>query len=137
MSAVATESGGKRVVLVVGIDADDTSENLRQEVHVLTRGADEAELHLVRFGTAATHRFVRRQIEGLCRAIDPRATSHVVVHTPASRELAGVARLARQLGADAVIIETGPLPPSEGGAGVSAVPSGGSPMVPANGSTFS
>jgi hypothetical protein len=71
MSAVATESGEKRIVLVVGIDADDTSENLRHAVHVLTRGVDEAELHLVRFGTAAAHWFVRRQIEGLCRAIDP------------------------------------------------------------------
>lgn len=135
MNAGATESGEKRIVLVVGVDADDTSENLRHAVHVLTRGADEAELHLVRFGTATAHRFARRQIEGLCRAIDPRATSHVVVHTPASHELAGVARLARQLAADAIIIEAGPHPRSEGAAGACAVLTARSPMVSDNGST--
>ena len=135
MSARAAESGEKRIVLVVGINADDTSESLRHAVHVLTRGADEAEVHLVRFGTAVAPRFARRQIEGLCRAIDPRATSHVVVHAPASQELAGVARLARRLRADAIVIETGSLPSSDS-AGVSADLTARSPMVSANDSAF-
>jgi hypothetical protein len=136
MNSVATERREKRIVLVVGVDADDTSESLQQAVHVLTRGADEAELHLVRLGTAVAHRLVRRQIESLCRAIDPRATSHVVVHAPASHELASVARLARQLGADAIIIDTGPLPRPDGAARVSAALSVRYPMVSANDSTF-
>jgi dihydrodipicolinate synthase/N-acetylneuraminate lyase len=136
MSAGAVESGGKRIVLVVGVNAEDTSESLRHAVHVLTRGADEAEVHLVRFGTAVAHRFARRQIEGLCRAIDPRATSHVVVHTPASQELAGVARLARRLRADAIVIEPGSLLSFDGAAGASAELTARSPMVSANDSAL-
>jgi nucleotide-binding universal stress UspA family protein len=124
MATAASHSRANRIVLIVGIDLDDTSEHLLRTVKELTRGAAEAEVHIVHVVPAETlgeriseplmslgnaererRRVARWQIERLCQAIEPGPTVHVVMHTPAGDPVAELGRLASRLGAGAIVIE--------------------------------
>ena len=124
MMNAASQSRRSRIVLIVGVDLDDTSEHLLRTVKELTRGVDEAEVHVVHVVPAETlnerlsepilspwhaeqdrSRVARWQIEQLCRAMDAGAGAHVVVHTPTGQPVEELARLARRFGADAIIVE--------------------------------
>jgi nucleotide-binding universal stress UspA family protein len=124
MSATATPSTRNRIVLVVGVDLDDTSKHLLSTVKELTRGSDEAEVHVVHVvapetfserlaepmkspGVAERTRaqIAKWEIEQLCRDVVTGATAHVVVHTPAGRPVEELMRLAVEVGADAIVVE--------------------------------
>jgi nucleotide-binding universal stress UspA family protein len=124
MTSLATQAERNRIVLVVGLDLADTSEHLLGTVRELTFGMAEAELHVVhvvppetfqeRMGEPLTspglaeHRrtqVAQWELERLCRAVVAGATVHVVVHTPAGRPVTELARVAREVGADAIVVE--------------------------------
>jgi nucleotide-binding universal stress UspA family protein len=124
MTAPATRTKKSRIVLVVGLDLAETSEHLLGTVGELTHGVQEAELHVVhvvppqtmkeRMGEPVTSRGLaegRRtqvaqwELERLCQAVVSGASVDIVVHTPAGRPVTELARLARRVGADAIIVE--------------------------------
>ena len=131
MTAAASQGKKNRIVLIVGLDFDDTSEHLLRSVRALTRGADEAELHLVHVVHAETVserisepiaspwagergrvRIAQWEMERLCEAVDTGTAAHVVVHTPTGRPVAELTRLAREVGADAIVVEAHDQHPS-------------------------
>jgi nucleotide-binding universal stress UspA family protein len=111
-------------VLVVGLDLDDTSEHLLGTVRELTFGMEEAELHVVHVVPAETFQermgepvmaqglaerrrteLAQWELERLCRAVIPGTAVHIVVHTPAGRPVTELTRVARAVGADAIVVE--------------------------------
>ena len=113
-----------RIVLVVGLDLGDTSQYLLRTVRELTRGADEAELHLVHAVPPET--FTERltepltaqgiaertraqiahwEIERLCNGLMTGAVAHIIVHTPVGEPIEQLRRLAGRVGADAIVVE--------------------------------
>jgi hypothetical protein len=119
MTSAVTQLRENRIVLVVGLDFDDPSEHLLGTVRELTRGSDEAELHVVHVvprgspgasaGTSAiverTPFQIRCEVERLCQAFVAGTSGHVVVHASARRSVEELERLAGKLGADAIVVE--------------------------------
>jgi nucleotide-binding universal stress UspA family protein len=123
MSSTATQPTRNRIVLVVGIDLNDTTEHLLSTVKELLRGSDEAELHVVHVvppetfnerlvepvkspGVAERTRaqIAQWEVERLCSTVVAGAP-HVIVHTPAGRPVEELTRLATEVGADAIVVE--------------------------------
>jgi nucleotide-binding universal stress UspA family protein len=124
MTAAVSQGTRNRIVLVVGLDLDDTSEHLLRSVRALTRGVDEAELHIVHVvppetvnerltepmaspwsGERGRARIAQWEIERLCQVVDTGTVAHLFVHTPAGRPVPELTRLAREVGADAIVVE--------------------------------
>jgi nucleotide-binding universal stress UspA family protein len=127
MTATANRSKGGRIVLVVGLeleDLDGTSEHLLSTVKELTRGTEQAEVHVVHVvapetfnerltepvmspGVAERSRVqvAQWEIERLCRAVIVGGGVRVFMHTPAGQPVPALARLAHDLGADAIVVE--------------------------------
>jgi nucleotide-binding universal stress UspA family protein len=124
MNTAATRGRLNRIVLVVGIDLGEQSQHLLSVARALARGADETELHVVHvvapesFGEVLFEPLLlpRRteemraqnaalEIEALCRRAGTTAGAHVVVHTPAGRPVEQIVRVAREVAADAIIVE--------------------------------
>ncbi len=120
MASAAIQPRESRIVLVVGLDVDDPSDHLLGTVRELTRGSDEAELHVVHVvprewlgGPTRLSGIVERtpvqvaryEVERLCRAFVAGTSGHIVIHAPDSQPMAQLARLAGLLGADAVVVE--------------------------------
>jgi nucleotide-binding universal stress UspA family protein len=124
MTSVATQRGRNRIVLVVGLDLADTSEHLLGTVRELTYGTAEAWLHVVhvvppetfqeRMGEPVTSvglaegrrtQVARWELEQLCQAVVAGVRVHIVVHTPAGRPVTELTRVAREVGADAIVVE--------------------------------
>ena len=120
MASAVIQPRENRIVLVVGLDADDPSDHLLGTVRELTRGSDEAELHVVHVVPRETlcgstrlsgiaHRtpvqIARCEVERLCQAFVTGTSGHIVVHTPAGQPVEQLSRLAGQLGADAIVVE--------------------------------
>src|SRR5271157_3431262 len=116
MAAFATRPDRNGIVLVVGLDLDDTSEDLLSAVRELTRGKAHAELHVVHvvparasdapfgepvssLGLAERRRaqIAQWEIERLCQAVLGGTETHVVVHTPAVQPVAALAELSREV----------------------------------------
>jgi hypothetical protein len=130
MDAAPFQVRGHRIVLVLGIHVDETSEDLLRTVRALTSEIAEAELHVVRFpfgavggerhvdparvlcpAVQARTRLPQWQIAGLCQAVGPDTSAHIVVHASEGEPVADLARLARRVRADVIIVETRPFHP--------------------------
>ena len=120
MASAAIQSRESRIVLVVGLDIDEPSDHLLGTVRELTRGSDEAELHVVHVvprellgGSTRVSGVVERtplqaarcEVERLCGAFVAGTSGHIVMHTPAKQPVEQLARLAGQLGADGIVVE--------------------------------
>jgi nucleotide-binding universal stress UspA family protein len=120
MTSAATELRKDRIVLVVGLGLDNASETLLDKVRKLTCRADEAELHVVH--VAAPGELGERarwcgvddrtseqvnlcEINRLCQSFVPGTRGHIVVHTPAGRPVEELQRLAREVQADAIVVD--------------------------------
>jgi nucleotide-binding universal stress UspA family protein len=125
---MSKESGIKssnKVVLVVGVDLTEISEHLLSQARQALRSASEGELHVVhvvprepftervthsslspgaseRSGTEAAQFLLKR----LCAQITDGSNMNVVIHTPVGDAADEVVRVAREVGADMVLVET-------------------------------
>jgi nucleotide-binding universal stress UspA family protein len=110
--------------LVVGVDLSEVGEHLLTTARNLVRSADEAELHVVH--VVRSESFVQRieepsdsvgtvdrsqaeaahwQLEHMCDAMAQRSSTRVVVHTPVGRPAEELVRIAREVGADVLVVE--------------------------------
>jgi nucleotide-binding universal stress UspA family protein len=124
MATAATEPSRNRIVLVVGLDLGETSRHLLGTVRELTRGSEEAELHVVhvvapetlqeRLGEPVTSRGIAEQrraqiahweLERMCHDVVAGAVAQTVVHTPSGEPVKELTRLAIEVGADAIVVE--------------------------------
>jgi nucleotide-binding universal stress UspA family protein len=113
-----------RIVLVVGIDLGEESSHLLELARDLARGVAETELHVVHVvapesfaevllqpvgspGIAERTRghIAAWEIEQLCRSTEVVAGACVVVHTPAGRPVEQLVRIAREVAADAIVVQ--------------------------------
>jgi nucleotide-binding universal stress UspA family protein len=125
---MSEESGierSNRIVLVVGVDLSDVSEHLLSNARQVLRSAAEGELHVVHavprepLTERITHPLPSpgaREVSGteaaqfelkrLCAAITDGSSANVVIHTPVGDAAHEVVRVAREVGADLVLVET-------------------------------
>ncbi len=112
------------ITLVVGIDLSDVSEHLLAKARDLVRSVDDAELHVVHvvqpeslrvrlteplqsdgIVTQATTKSAQFELERLCRTIVSGSNARWVIHTPVGRAADELTRVAREVGADLIVVE--------------------------------
>jgi len=114
-----------RIVLVVGVDLSDVSEHLLGKARDLVHSVDDAELHVVHVvhpeplrerlsepirseGVAwrarVTH-YARWELQRLCERIVHGSNARFTMHTPVGRAADELARIARDVGADVIVVE--------------------------------
>jgi nucleotide-binding universal stress UspA family protein len=115
----------EKIVLVIGVDLSDVSEHLLTSARRMLRSRHEAELHVVHVvpREALSERFThplqsvgaseragteaaRWELGRLCSAIADGSKARVVTHTPVGDPAQEVIRVAREVGADMVLVET-------------------------------
>lgn len=113
-----------RIVLVVGVDLSDISEHLLETTRNLTRSVDHAELHVVHVvhPESLSKRLVEptgaAALEEQCRAEDAKwelarlcdstvlgSRATCTIHTPVGHTAEELARVARDVGADVIVVE--------------------------------
>jgi nucleotide-binding universal stress UspA family protein len=114
-----------RIVLVVGLDLTELSEHLLAKARDLVASAENAELHVVhvvrplplreRLGepvhseegpeTRALKEAARYELASLCRRIVESSPARWTVHVRVGRTADQLARVAKQVGADFVVVE--------------------------------
>lgn len=113
-----------RIVLVVGVDLSDVSEHLLAKARDLVRSVELAELHVVHVvrpesfrerlteplhtegvTTRATTEAAHFELERLCETIVSGSPAKWTVHTPVGRTAHELTRIARDVGADVIVIE--------------------------------
>lgn len=125
MDVEVQERTRARAVVVVGVDLNDSSEHLWATARDLVCSYSDMELHVVHVvaherlpkrlvrapdlrrakDALASGEAVKERVERLCREISLRKGARLVIHTPvgdASRELI---RVAREVGADVIVLE--------------------------------
>jgi nucleotide-binding universal stress UspA family protein len=124
MNAEVQPQARIRVVLVVGVDLGEVSEQLLRTAQNLLHSADEAELHVVHVvrpesliqrieeppGSVGTvdrsqAEAAHWQLEHMCDAMAHRSSTRVVVHTPVGRPAEELVRIAKDVGADVLVVE--------------------------------
>jgi universal stress protein F len=125
---MSEESGNDRsrcFVLVVGVDLSDVSEHLLSNARLLLRSREEGELHVVHvvsrepFSQRITHatqsmgasekagtEAAQWELNRLCAAIADGTKAKIVTHTPVGDPAQEVIRVAREVAADLVLVET-------------------------------
>ncbi len=125
---MSEESGNKRsgrMVLVVGVDLSDVSEHLLSNARQQLGSAEQGELHVVHvvpresFTERISHPLpspgasevsgteaAQWELKRLCAAITDGSNVRVEIHTPVGDAAQEVVRIAREVGADLVIVET-------------------------------
>jgi nucleotide-binding universal stress UspA family protein len=112
------------MVVVVGVDLSDVSEHLLSRARDLVCRVDDAALHIVHVmpvplswvpvdstlpsaAIATTSRVeeARRDLQALCDAVLEGSRARVVLHTPVGRAADEIIRIARQVGADVIVVE--------------------------------
>jgi nucleotide-binding universal stress UspA family protein len=118
------------MVVVVGVDLSDVSEHVLARAGDLVRSIDDAKLHVVHviqpqplrhlLGEAArateseTLAFVegaRRKLQVYCDAAVPHSGERVILHTPVGHPADELTRIARETGADIIVVEVHEHPP--------------------------
>jgi nucleotide-binding universal stress UspA family protein len=119
-----TQTQLSHIVVVVAVDLSDVSEHLLAKARDLVRSVDEAELHVVHVvrpeslrerltepvgsrgtSTQALAQSAQWELEQLCRTVVEGSRARWVVHTPVGRAAAEVTRVAREIGADIIVLE--------------------------------
>jgi nucleotide-binding universal stress UspA family protein len=116
------------MVVVVGVDLSDVSEHLVARTRDLVRRVDDPELHIVHvvpgplpwvpvdstmpsaiatISRAETSRAeeARQDLQALCDAVLEGSRARVILHTPVGRPADEINRIARQVGADVIVVE--------------------------------
>jgi nucleotide-binding universal stress UspA family protein len=125
MSERTGNEKSKRSVLVVGVDLTDVSEHLLSSARQVLRDADEGELHVVHVvprepltqrvthppksrgpGEVAGVVAAQWELDRLCAALADGSKVKVVTHTPIGDPAQEVVRVAREVGASLVLVET-------------------------------
>lgn len=126
MGVIASSQPNRsRLVVTVGIDLSDVSEHLLAQARDLVRSVDEAELHVVHvvkpeslrerltepIGSIPTSErsmasSARWELERLCESIVQGSGARWLVHTPVGRAADEIARIARSVGADVIVVES-------------------------------
>lgn len=113
-----------RIVLVVGVDLSDVSEHLLSQSRDLVRSVELAELHVVHVvrpeslrerlteplhaqgvTTRATSAAAHFELERMCESIVSGSRAKWTVHTPVGRTADELTRIARDVGADVIVVE--------------------------------
>lgn len=114
-----------RIVLVVGVDLSEVSEHLLTKARDLVRAVDIAELHVVHVvrpeplrerlaepvlspegpGTKALRESAHWELERLCRSIVGESGAKWTIHVPVGPPADTLARVARLVNADVIVIE--------------------------------
>jgi nucleotide-binding universal stress UspA family protein len=111
------------MVVVVGVDLSDVSEHLMARARDLVSRVDDPELHIVHVMTGplswvsvgstlpsaiavTSHAEEARQdLQALCVAVLEGSRARVIVHTPVGRAADEITRIAREVGADVIVVE--------------------------------
>ena len=120
----ANTPNATRIVLVVGVDLSAVSEHLLSQARDLVRSVELAELHVVHVvrpeslrerlteplhtegvTTRATTQAAHFELERMCEAIVSGSRAKWTVHTPVGRTADQLTRIARDVGADVVVVE--------------------------------
>jgi nucleotide-binding universal stress UspA family protein len=118
------------LVVVVGVDLSDVSEHVLARAADLIRSIDDAKLHVVhviqpqplrhlmvktaRATEGETLTFVeaaRQKLHVYCETAVPRSGERVVLHTPVGHPAEELTRIARETGADIIVVEVHEHPP--------------------------
>ena len=112
-----------RMVVVVGVDLSDVSEHLMARARDLVCRVDNAELHVVHVmqsplpwvpvdsmmpsavAMAPHTEEAKRDLQGLCDAVLEGSHARVILHTPVGRAPDEITRIAREVGADVIVVE--------------------------------
>jgi nucleotide-binding universal stress UspA family protein len=113
-----------RIVLVVGVDLSEVSEHLLSRARDLVRSVELAELHVVHVvrpeslrerlteplhaegvTTRATTQAAHYELERMCESIVSGSRAKWTVHTPIGRTADQLTRIARDVGADVIVVE--------------------------------
>jgi nucleotide-binding universal stress UspA family protein len=124
MSSTQVGDGARKIVLVVGVDLSEVSEHLIATARDVVHSAPQAELHLVHvvppepltmwletplhargFEERARVESARFTIGRLCASVSGNANVRCHVHTPVGDPAVELTRIARQVGADVVVLE--------------------------------
>jgi nucleotide-binding universal stress UspA family protein len=129
---IETHSGEGRshLVVVVGVDLSDVSEHVLARAADLIRSIDDAKLHVVHViqpqplrhlmdkaaqaTESETLTFVeaaRRKLQVYCDAAVPHCGDRVVLHAPVGHPADELTRIARETGADIIVVEGHEHPP--------------------------
>lgn len=111
------------MVVVVGVDLSDVSEHLMARARDLVGHVDDPELHLVHVmrgplpwvpvdqmlpslvAMAPRAEEAKRDLQALCDAILEGSPARVILHTPVGRAPDEITRIAREVGADVIVVE--------------------------------
>jgi nucleotide-binding universal stress UspA family protein len=112
------------IMVVVGVDLSDVSEHLLSQTRDLVRSVDDAELHVVHvvqpeslrerltepigsggYSTRALADSAKWELEQLCASVVQGSGTRWVVHTPVGRTAEEITRVAREVGADIIVLE--------------------------------
>jgi nucleotide-binding universal stress UspA family protein len=123
-ASIPSSSARSRLVLVVGIDLTEVSEHLLAKAHDLVHSVDEAELHVVHVvhpeplrdrlvepigsGGMVERAHVESahwEIAHLCNRIVHGSNARWIMHTPVGRPAEELTRVAREVGADFIVVE--------------------------------
>jgi nucleotide-binding universal stress UspA family protein len=123
-ASIPFSSAGSRLVLVVGVDLTDVSEHLLARARDLVHSVDQAELHVVHVvhPEPLRERLVepigsgglveRARVESadwemrhLCERIVQGSNTRWIMHTPIGRPAEELTRIAREVGADFIVVE--------------------------------
>lgn len=124
MSESTAPQSPSRIVLVVGVDLSEVSEHLLSQARDLVRSVELAELHVVHVvrpeslrerlteplnaqgvTTRATSAAAQFELERLCESIVTGSRAKWTVHTPVGHAADELVRIARDLGADVIVVE--------------------------------
>jgi nucleotide-binding universal stress UspA family protein len=113
-----------RIVLVVGVDLSEVSEHLLSQARDLVRSVELAELHVVHVvhpeslrerlteplhaegaTTRATTEAAYFELVRMCESIASGSRARWTVHTPVGRTADELTRIARNVGADVIVVE--------------------------------
>jgi nucleotide-binding universal stress UspA family protein len=125
MKAKTESQERSRMVVVVGVDLNDRSEQLVDRTRALIQGVDEAEVHVVHFvhsgplrrqtecptpsediGAPRHVEYARWEVKRLCDSHALGLGTRVLVHTPVWESADELTRIAARVHADAIVVES-------------------------------
>lgn len=124
MSAASPSDKSDRLVVVVGVDLSHVSEHFLITAANLARPAVEAELHVVHvvapaplpfwieaplastdLVTRARVEYARWELHRLAAIVQDRTDVRIILHTPVGEPTRELMRIAREVGAQAIVLE--------------------------------
>ncbi len=122
MSEETKQQPARRMVVVVGVDLSNVSGHLLARARDLVRSIESAELHLVHvipdpllwaaepphpsiLDTRPQTDLARQKLQQLCDSVLKECRARIVLHTPVGRTADEISRIARESGADIIVVE--------------------------------